>query len=476
MITIDELVAVPELGMSYLAGAAGGSRPITWAHTCDQAEPWLWVSAGDLMMTTGGGLPADPDEQAIWVGRIAATHACGLMIGPRTGTPPVSEPMRARADELRFPVIDADFELEFANVAHIVIESALRTERARIVAVRRLYDAWAQALDGGADLAERLRVVSVALGCGLAVRDERSGRALATTRGPRTGTPSVVVPIPGTSPAELCAWSAGGVIDEVPLRNLATLIGVDLAARAAVRSERRSDGARLLTELLDDRLPLTVLRSELARRNLPVPLVLARFTTGRAGHALETDRLHHAAALGDHSPLLLVRDEQLIAVLPARPELTEQVRGELANDAVAGVSEPFDLTGDLPEADRQAALALEHAIGGAAMAVNYGALSGPLPRTIAEAKQLVDRYLGPVLDHDRSQGTELVATLRVFLDNDRAWQATAAQLDIHRQTLAYRLRTVRELTGLHPSSTEATAMFWLALRAGASAGLLDSRR
>jgi purine catabolism regulator len=474
MITIDELVAIPELGMSYLAGADGGSRPITWAHTCDQTEPWLWVNAGDLMMTTGGGLPADPGDQVTWVERIAATHACGVMIGPRTGTPAVSEPMRTRADELRFPVIDADFELEFANVAHIVIESALRTERTRIVAIRRLYDAWAQGLDGGADLAERLRVVSIALGCGLAVRDERSGRMLATTRGPRTGSPSVVVSVPGTSPAELCAWPTGDPVDEVPLRNLATLIGVDLATRAAVRSERRSDGARLLTELLDDNLPLTVMRSELTRRNLPLPLVVARFAAGPPARGLETDRLHHAAVLGEHTPLLLVRDDQLVAVLPARAELIEKVRAELAADAVTGVSEPFDLTGDLPEAARQAALALEHAAGGAERVVHYGALAGPLPRTITEARQLVSRYLGPVLDHDRAQGTELVATLRAFLDNDRVWQATATQLGIHRQTLAYRLRTVRDLTGLHPSSTEATAMFWLTLRAGTAAGLLDS--
>lgn len=473
MITIDELVAIPELGMSYLAGAAGGSRPITWAHTCDQSEPWLWVSAGDLMMTTGGGLPADPDEQAAWVERIAETHACGLMIGPRAGTPPVSDPMRARADELRFPVIDADFELEFANVAHIVIESALRTERARIVAVRRLYDAWAQALDGGADLAERLQVVSVALGCGLAVRDQRSGHLLATTLGPRTGTPTVVVPVPGTSPAELCAWPAGGAIDEVPLRNLATLIGVDLATRATVRSERRSDGAGLLAELLDDRVPLAVLRSELARRHLPVPLVVARFEAADAGRELDTDRLHHSTALSDRFPLLLVRAGQLITVLPAEAELIEEICDELA--AVAGVSEPFDLTGDPPESDRQAALALEHARRAPERVITYGSLTGPLPRTVSEARWLVDRYLGPVLNHDRTQGTELVTTLRAFLDNDRAWQATAAELDIHRQTLAYRLRTVRELTGLHPSSTEATAVFWLALRAGTAAELLKDR-
>ena len=55
MITVDGLVAVPSLGLTYLAGTRGGSRPVTWAHACDLPDPWRWIKPGDMVMTTGGG-------------------------------------------------------------------------------------------------------------------------------------------------------------------------------------------------------------------------------------------------------------------------------------------------------------------------------------------------------------------------------------------------------------------------------------
>jgi len=57
--TVDGLVAVPSLGLTYLAGSRGGFRPVTWAHACDLPDPWHWFKVGDLVMTTGGGCRPD---------------------------------------------------------------------------------------------------------------------------------------------------------------------------------------------------------------------------------------------------------------------------------------------------------------------------------------------------------------------------------------------------------------------------------
>ena len=51
MITVDGLVAVPSLGLTYLAGARGGIRPVTWAHACDLPDPWRWFKPGDMVMS-----------------------------------------------------------------------------------------------------------------------------------------------------------------------------------------------------------------------------------------------------------------------------------------------------------------------------------------------------------------------------------------------------------------------------------------
>jgi purine catabolism regulator len=68
-------------------------------------------------------------------------------------------------------------------------------------------------------------------------------------------------------------------------------------------------------------------------------------------------------------------------------------------------------------------------------------------------------------------GDALVHSLRVFLENDGAWQKSAEELGIHRQTLVYRLRQVEELTGFKPTSTHGGATLWFALRAADRAGL-----
>lgn len=72
-------------------------------------------------------------------------------------------------------------------------------------------------------------------------------------------------------------------------------------------------------------------------------------------------------------------------------------------------------------------------------------LAGPgsldLPRFVSET-------LGPAIAYDRTHGTELVTTLRAYLDADCSQQDTAARLFVHQKTVKYRLGQLQKLTGL----------------------------
>lgn len=76
-----------------------------------------------------------------------------------------------------------------------------------------------------------------------------------------------------------------------------------------------------------------------------------------------------------------------------------------------------------------------------------------------------DRLLGPLLDYDRKNGSELVATLRAFLDCSGSWNKCASTLHIHVNTLRYRIRRIEELTGRDLGSLETRVDFFLALEA-----------
>jgi purine catabolism regulator len=59
----------------------------------------------------------------------------------------------------------------------------------------------------------------------------------------------------------------------------------------------------------------------------------------------------------------------------------------------------------------------------------------------------VRSYLGPIIDHDSLKGSELLRTLKVYLDHDGSKQIAAQQLFIVRQSLYYRLDKIEELLG-----------------------------
>ncbi|SDO11361.1 purine catabolism regulatory protein [Paenibacillus sp. yr247] len=59
----------------------------------------------------------------------------------------------------------------------------------------------------------------------------------------------------------------------------------------------------------------------------------------------------------------------------------------------------------------------------------------------------VRTYLGPIIDHDQMKGSELLRTLKVYLDSDGSKQIAAQQLFIVRQSLYYRLEKMEELLG-----------------------------
>ncbi|GAA1289755.1 PucR family transcriptional regulator [Saccharothrix xinjiangensis] len=76
------------------------------------------------------------------------------------------------------------------------------------------------------------------------------------------------------------------------------------------------------------------------------------------------------------------------------------------------------------------------------------------------------RLLGPVLDYDAAHGSNLIGTLRVFLDCSGSWTAAAARLHVHVNTLRYRVGRAEELLGADLSNFTERVDLYLALQAG----------
>jgi len=97
-------------------------------------------------------------------------------------------------------------------------------------------------------------------------------------------------------------------------------------------------------------------------------------------------------------------------------------------------------------------------------AAGLGSVELLLATAPAEARQAFRAsLLSPLLDYDAAHGTELVRTLRVFLDCSGSWTKAAEAMFVHVNSLRYRMRRVEELTGRDLGSLADQAALLLAL-------------
>jgi len=79
-------------------------------------------------------------------------------------------------------------------------------------------------------------------------------------------------------------------------------------------------------------------------------------------------------------------------------------------------------------------------------------------------RDFVEDALGPLARYDAERGTQLVPTLRAYVQADYNANQTARQLYVHANTLAYRLRTIRRLLGGDPARGDLRLTVELALK------------
>jgi purine catabolism regulator len=67
---------------------------------------------------------------------------------------------------------------------------------------------------------------------------------------------------------------------------------------------------------------------------------------------------------------------------------------------------------------------------------------------LSELRSFHDEALNPVIDYDRQHSADLVRTLRAFFDAKCGPKEAASMLEVHRNTVLYRLERIQEITGL----------------------------
>jgi purine catabolism regulator len=494
-ITVRDLVRLPHLRFTLVAGEGGLDHEVTWVHTSDLPEPWKWHGAGELLLTNTVGLPAGEPEQVQFVERLSECGASGLGIGLGLSGPSLLVGALRRADELALPLLTVPLSTPFTAVVRAVADANSHEESRQLWQVSRLYELLRTSVAAGSSAPELFRKIGDELGVRLSVVDPATGHslfgdgecgyaaelaagyashgnelpAMLPLRPPHAepgAVSAVAVAMPGEHPAALVVESTDGQLPStVLLHHVAVGGALELARLTEAQERERRIGANLLTRLLDRRIDPQAAQLQLAELGLDLAecvLIAAR----AAGDGTPVHR-RLAAARVPHA--LLHRDRAVYLLLPAPTAavLAPEIWPSPADGpAGLGVSDRIAVPSRVPDAAQEACWALAVATASGQRTVHYGDESMTLPpRTPPEARVLVSRILAPLIRHDAQHGTDYVATLRVFLQADRSWRDAAAELHVHRQTLGYRLRKIEQLTGRGISRTDDIAQWWLALRA-----------
>lgn len=143
--TVAQVLALPELVAGrpeLLAGSRGLSNEVRWVHVAEPPDIARLLNGGELLLTTGIGLPDVPRQVIQWFESLAEARASGLVIelGRRFRTVP--GPLIAAAELSGTPLVVLHEEVRFVKVteaAHTLIINSQLTEQRRRVEIHQVF-------------------------------------------------------------------------------------------------------------------------------------------------------------------------------------------------------------------------------------------------------------------------------------------------------------------------------------------------
>lgn len=487
-LTIGDLVDMPQLGLSLYAGASGLAREVMWTHSTDLPDPWQWLAGGELLMTNGIFFPADAEAQGAFVEQLDRNGASGLAIGEGMFCPPLTDAVARVADERGFPVLWIRYPKPFVGISRAVAEASLVDQSRRFARTTRIYNAIRRITEVGIEHSAVEDALATELQCPVHICVRRSGSAFfpdgrtpptcvsdAVRREPTgerlvagvrvrtsaSGEEVLLMDVPTHDDAVLAIVRGRSALDSVLLQHAATVAALELSHSRLILEHRRRVGDDLLTHLLTNQLDPESGRRRLAEAGIDPANATVLMAAADEGNLRD---LHVGLWRARVPHLVGVRADRASLLVAGRDRAVEVVLAELGPSARVGVSAPLLAVGRTQEAEREAEWLLGLARRDGRAVVRYGEPLGVVGMSsIEEARALVQRVLGPVLAHDAQHDGDLLATLRAYLEHDRSWQRTASALNLHRQTVLYRMRKAERLLGLELHRTPDLTLAWLAL-------------
>ncbi|WP_294567355.1 PucR family transcriptional regulator [uncultured Arthrobacter sp.] len=478
-ISLADLLAVSSLRLVPAGGAPASDTPIGWVAVTELEDPLPFLSGGEVVLTTGVR-QTTPAAQRRFVRRVS--EAGGLAVGFGVGLshqriPPA---LLEEAHRVELPVFEVPYETPFIAIGKIVADSLSAEHYSRLEDLLRGHQVLAAALLGGGGLSRLLEELAGMLGTDVALFQYGTriagGRAPAgtvpaasVTGGSVTGGPDRSwhrVPV-ATGLKDRCTlviaepYAPAAIVDYAQ-----SLISVELSNQARRRAGERVTAGQLLQDIVRGALAGPDAVARLGSTGLDCTgrhVVVAVEVASGQRKALRTLPLPEDCA----GVLTALLDERLLVLAPepdgaglgTRLGAYLHAAGFTARVGIGGAyAQPNGLRWSYFEARESLTR------GGPVNPPNRLSLTSlllssedvPLADLAAEA-------LSPLVDFDAKHGGGLITTLERYLALNGSVAAVADALQLHRNTVRYRLQQIADLTGYDPAVTADRVHLYLAL-------------
>ena len=120
MIRVEDLLRSPALQLRLIAGEAGTSRRVAWAHVSELEDPTPWLFGAEMIMTTGMAVPASAKRQRAYLERLDDAGVACLAVSEQLSVPPLTDAFLVAAGERGFPVVEVPLAVPFMAISQEV--------------------------------------------------------------------------------------------------------------------------------------------------------------------------------------------------------------------------------------------------------------------------------------------------------------------------------------------------------------------
>lgn len=488
-------------GSKVLGGGAGLDRFVAGINLTDTPDYYNWINENELLVTTCFAISGDPSALLTFIPTLAQKGLAGVCVKPRRFIPALTPEMIRCAEEWSLPLVELPDSVRFADVIKEVSDMLIERQTELIRRMQSFNDMLLSMILEGADLDAVARGVAELTEGTVLIVDSTNGRTSLCL------SPADEAGFSGMPKAEACraisevaqpqplevdghhfgylyvygAQSGMEAFHVEMLRQLSKTIPLEIARERSLRATEDVHFRDFLMHLIGDKILDE--RRELARaKRFGVDLngahLIVRFAqpNGARQESANVFALQRTLLFGEAQSALAqmgvgcraVRDEEQFILHLNAPagnagfvELGASISKFFESlfvkypgvELLGGCGRAFTGAAGLLKSDREAQTALRVA----GNLKRRGLMSfdeiGLLRLAYADEPELaiqsfLDETIGALLNLHKPRSAELLATLESYFEHYGNLKRVSESTFTHYNTVVYRLKSIRDITGL----------------------------